>query len=60
MLFNRFYQPDINAEDLGVESLLQLSDPQELLLRLRWLAILSPQLRGSIAVTAACTAPTAR
>jgi len=51
VLFNRFYQPDVNTEDLEVQPMLRLSDPQELLLRLRWLAILSPQLRGSLAAT---------
>lgn len=51
VLFNRFYQPDVNETDLEVEPQLKLSDPQELLLRLRWLAILSPQLRGSLAAT---------
>jgi dihydroorotate dehydrogenase (fumarate) len=51
VLFNRFYQPDINTEDLSVQPLLRLSDTGELLLRLRWLAILSPLLRGSLSVT---------
>lgn len=51
VLFNRFYQPDVNVEDLEVQPALRLSDPQELLLRLRWLAILSPQLRGSLAAS---------
>ncbi len=51
VLFNRFYQPDIDPEELDVQPQLRLSDPGELLLRLRWLAILSPQLRGSIAAT---------
>lgn len=41
VLFNRFYQPDFNVEDLDVSLQLRLSDPSELLLRLRWLAILS-------------------
>ncbi len=49
VLFNRFYQPDFNLEDLEVEPHLRLSDPAELLLRLRWLAVLSPHLRGSLA-----------
>lgn len=40
VLFNRFYQPDIDLETLAVERQLALSDPAELLLRLRWLAIL--------------------
>ena len=51
VLFNRFYQPDIDAENLEVEPKLYLSSPSELLLRLRWLAVLSGQLRTSFAVT---------
>src|SRR5215510_7562141 len=51
ILFNRFYQPDINVEELAVEHRLQLSDSTELLLRLRWLAILSGRVRLSLAVT---------
>jgi dihydroorotate dehydrogenase (fumarate) len=49
VLFNRFYQPDFNIADLEVHPRLQLSDPGELLLRLRWLAALSPHVRGSLA-----------
>lgn len=49
VLFNRFYQPDFNIEDLEVVPQLRLSDSSELLLRLRWLAILSPVVRGSLA-----------
>jgi dihydroorotate dehydrogenase (fumarate) len=51
VIFNRFFQPDVNADEVAVQPMLRLSDPQELLLRLRWLAILSPQLRGSLAAT---------
>jgi dihydroorotate dehydrogenase (fumarate) len=51
VIFNRFYQPDIDAENLEVEPRLYLSSPAELLLRLRWLAVLSGQLSGSLAVT---------
>ena len=51
VLFNRFYQPDVNIEELQVEPVLRLSEPGELLLRLRWLAILSPTLRGSLCAT---------
>jgi len=40
VLFNRFYQPDIDIETLEVKPSLQLSDPSELRLRLRWLALL--------------------
>jgi dihydroorotate dehydrogenase (fumarate) len=49
VLFNRFYQPDFDIEDLAVVPQLRLSDSSELLLRLRWLAILSPELRASLA-----------
>ncbi len=51
VLFNRFYQPDIDIETLAVHPQLRLSDSSELLLRLRWLAILSPLVRGSLAAT---------
>jgi len=51
VLFNRFYQPDIDVDDLSVQPVIRLSDPGELLLRLRWLAILSPLLRGSLGAT---------
>jgi dihydroorotate dehydrogenase (fumarate) len=51
VLFNRFFQPDINVEELVAESTLQLSSPQDLLLRLRWLAVLHGHVKGSLAVT---------
>jgi dihydroorotate dehydrogenase (fumarate) len=51
VVFNRFYQPDIDVENLGVDHRLELSTSSELLLRLRWLAILSAQLDTSLAVT---------
>jgi len=44
VLFNRFYQPDFSIEDLDVHPQLRLSDSSELLLRLRWLAIVSPHV----------------
>jgi dihydroorotate dehydrogenase (fumarate) len=49
VLFNRFYQPDIDTENLEVVPALKLSDPSELLLRLRWLAILSAAVPSSYA-----------
>lgn len=51
VLFNRFYQPDFDIEELEVESELKRSDSSELLLRLRWLAILSPFSKCSLAAT---------
>ena len=40
VVFNRFYQPDIDIENLEVLPTLSLSDSSELRMRLRWLAIL--------------------
>jgi dihydroorotate dehydrogenase (fumarate) len=51
VLFNRFYQPDFNIEDLEVQPQLKLSDQSELLIRLRWLAIISPRAQRSLAAT---------
>jgi dihydroorotate dehydrogenase (fumarate) len=51
VLFNRFYQPDIDPETLETSRHLVLSSSVELPLRLRWLAILSGRLRASLAVT---------
>jgi dihydroorotate dehydrogenase (fumarate) len=51
VLFNRFYQPDLDVEQLEVARVVNLSTPAELLLRLRWLAILSGRLRASLAAT---------
>jgi dihydroorotate dehydrogenase (fumarate) len=51
VLFTRFYQADIDPDTLEDAPRLSLSTSGELLLRLRWLAILSPTYRGSLAVT---------
>jgi len=51
VLFNRFYQPDLDIEGRTVTHRLRFSDPQELPLRLRWLAILSERVNASLAVT---------
>jgi len=51
VLFNRFFQPDINVEELLAEPSLQLSGPSDLLLRLLWLAVLHGRVKGSLAVT---------
>jgi dihydroorotate dehydrogenase (fumarate) len=51
VLFNRFYQPDIDIEALEVTPRLNLSDQSELLLRLRWLAILSGRARTDLAAS---------
>jgi dihydroorotate dehydrogenase (fumarate) len=51
VLFNRFYQPDIDPEELEAIPIVALSSAEDLLLRLRWLAILAPTLRASLAVS---------
>jgi dihydroorotate dehydrogenase (fumarate) len=57
VLFNRFYQPDIDVELLEPVPALQLSDSSDLLLRLRWLAILSGRVRCSLAATGGVHTP---
>lgn len=52
VLFNRFYQPDVDLEALDVVPRLELSSAWELRLPLRWIAILRPLLAGtSLAAT---------
>ena len=51
VLFNRFYQPNIDLEDLEVIPDLQLSSQTEMLLPLRWIAILHNRLDASLAAT---------
>jgi dihydroorotate dehydrogenase (fumarate) len=51
VIFNRFYQPDINLEKMTVEPGLKLSNSEELLLRIRWAAILYGNVRPDIAIT---------
>lgn len=51
VLFNRFYQPDVDLEQLDAVPKLHLSDPTELALRLRWTAIIAPHLIGSVAIS---------
>lgn len=51
VLFNRFYQPDIDLENLEVLPSLELSHPFEKRLPLRWIAMLRPHLTCSLAAT---------
>jgi dihydroorotate dehydrogenase (fumarate) len=51
VIFNRFYQSDINLESLSVEPALQLSLPYEALLRIRWAAMIRGAVDIDIAVT---------
>jgi len=51
VLFNRFYQPDIDLEELIVKPNVILSTPQALRLPLRWIAILYGRVKASLAAT---------
>jgi dihydroorotate dehydrogenase (fumarate) len=51
VLFNRFYQPDFDLENLEVKPALTLSTSQELLLRLHWVGILFGRVTADLAVT---------
>ena len=51
VLFNRFYQPDFDLEELEVTPSLTLSDSDELLLPLRWIALLYGRIDIDFALT---------
>jgi dihydroorotate dehydrogenase (fumarate) len=51
VLFNRFYQPDLDLDALDVVPRLVLSTSEELRLPLRWIAILRGHVRASLAAT---------
>ena len=51
VLFNRFYQPDINLETLEVEPNILLSTPMEMRLPLRWVAILHGRVSADLAAS---------
>jgi dihydroorotate dehydrogenase (fumarate) len=51
VLFNRFYQPDIDLETLRVGPNLVLSTSDDMRLPLRWIAILHHRVRASLALT---------
>ena len=51
VLFNRFYQPDIELESLEVKPNILLSTPMAMRLPLRWIALLHNRIRASLAAT---------
>ena len=57
VVFNRFYQPDFDIKELHVATSLTLSTSQDLLLRLRWLAVLFGRVKASLAVTGGVHTP---
>jgi dihydroorotate dehydrogenase (fumarate) len=52
VLFNRFYQPDLDLESLEVVNKVALSQSPDLRLPLRWIAILRPQLGPTVGLAA--------
>src|SRR5512133_3671996 len=51
VLFNRFYQPDIDIEKMEVTPNLTLSTPADMRLPLHWIGILYGKIRASLAAT---------
>ena len=51
VLFNRFYQPDIDLDELEVTPNVILSTPQAMRLPLRWVAILHGRVKADLAAT---------
>ncbi|MGA3104071.1 MAG: dihydroorotate dehydrogenase-like protein [Terriglobales bacterium] len=51
VLFNRFYQPDIDLDELEIKPSVLLSSPQELRLPLTWIGILYGRVRANLAAT---------
>jgi len=51
VLFNRFYQPDLNLDAMEVEATLDLSTAAEIRLPLRWTAMLHGKLKASMAAS---------
>jgi len=51
VLFNRFYQPDLDLENLEVVPNLVLSNSDDLRLPLRWIAILYGKVKADLALT---------
>jgi dihydroorotate dehydrogenase (fumarate) len=51
VLFNRFYQPDIDLDAMAVRPSLDLSSSHDLRLPLRWTALLSAKTNADIALT---------
>jgi dihydroorotate dehydrogenase (fumarate) len=57
VLFNRFYQPDIDLEELEIKPNVLLSTPQDLRLPLTWIGILYGRIRANLAATSGVHGP---
>jgi len=57
VLFNRFYQPDLDLEEMAVVTSLELSDPAEIRLPLLWIGVLYGRINASLAATTGVHSP---
>ncbi len=57
VLFNRFYQPDINLDELEIQPNVLLSTPQDLRLPLTWIGILYGRIHANLAATSGVHGP---
>jgi len=57
VLFNRFYQPDINLDELEIQPNVLLSTPQALRLPLTWIGILYGRIKANLAATSGVHGP---
>jgi dihydroorotate dehydrogenase (fumarate) len=57
VLFNRFYQPDLDLENLAVWPNVELSTSAEMRLPLRWIGILYGRVKCSLAATTGIHTP---
>ena len=57
VLFNRFYQPDVNLDELDIQPNVLLSTPQALRLPLTWIGILYGRIRANLAATSGVHGP---
>ncbi len=58
VLFNRFYQPDIDINNLEITHSLEYSHPSEIRLPLLWLAVLNGKINASLAASTGVNGPT--
>ena len=57
VLFNRFYQPDLDLEEMAVVTDLKLSTPAEIRLPLLWIGMLHGRINASLAATTGVHSP---
>jgi len=57
VLFNRFYQPDLDLDEMAVVTSLELSTPAEIRLPLLWIGVLYGRINASLAATSGVHSP---